>query len=156
MVSWAGATVTGASVCLVLAQFLFGIIILHVPTFVYKPWMVFIAYQVINFLSFFLNCFPHALPYLTTGSLYISLATFAVATIVLWAFSPEKAPPQDVFGKEGFVNMSGWENNAVNFFTGLLGVNWGFSCLDCCVHLSEESNTIPTSPFQYSLRTNQA
>ena len=139
MVAWTGATVTGASASLLASQFLFGIIILNVPSFIYKPWMGFVAFQVINFITFFLNCFARILPYLTTTSFYMSLAGFLTATIAILALSPKKASPADVFGIEGYVNMSGWESDAVNIFTGLLGVNWGFSCLDGCVHVSEES-----------------
>lgn len=77
-----------------------------------------------------------------------SFALHVIITIVLLVVSQEKASPVDVFGKGGYVNMSGLESNAANFFTGLLGVNWGFSCLDGCVHLSEESNiTPPTFSF---------
>ena len=129
--------------CLLVAQFLFGIITLNVPTFIYKPWMGFVAFQVINFVTFFLNCFSRILPCLTTTSFYMSLVGFLAATIAILALSPKKASPADVFGIKGYVNKSGWESDAVNIFTGLLGVNWGFSCLDGCVHVSEESKPPP-------------
>lgn len=153
MVSWAGATVTGASVCLVASQFVFGIIILNVPDFEYKPWMGFVVYQLINFLTFFLNCFSHVLRHLTTASFYISLFSFVAITIVILAVSPSKASPADVFGSGGYINMSGWHNEAVNVFTGLLAVNWGFSCLDGCVHVAEESKSyaLSVSVRQFSL-----
>ncbi|KAI5810273.1 amino acid/polyamine transporter I [Peziza echinospora] len=138
VVSWAGAMVTGASVCLIVSQMIFGIIILNIPGFVYKPWMGFVGYQIINFLTFFLNCWSRFLPYLTSASLYLSLFTFIITTITILAVSPTKAKAENVFGKGGYVNMSGWESDAVNVFTGLLGVNWGFSCLDACAHVSEE------------------
>ncbi|KAH8145159.1 uncharacterized protein LAJ45_10823 [Morchella importuna] len=50
--------------------------------------------------------------------------------------SPQKASVDSVF--RGFSNFSGWDSNAICFFTGLLGVNWGFSCLDACTHMAEE------------------
>ncbi|KAF8475840.1 amino acid/polyamine transporter I [Kalaharituber pfeilii] len=138
VVAWAGATVTGASCCLITSQFAFGIVILFKPDFGYKPWMGFVGYQILNFLTFFLNCYSHILPYLASTSLWLSLFSFVTVTITILAVSPQKADAADIFGKGGYVNMSGWESDALNVLTGLLGVNWGFSCLDGCVHLAEE------------------
>lgn len=139
VVAWAGATVTGASVCLLCSNFIFGLVILNNPTFEYKPWMGFVGYQVVNCLAFFLNCFSHILPLLTSASFHLSLTTFVAVTVTILAVSPAKADSGDVFGSGGYVNRSGWQSDAVNVFTGLLAVNWGFTCLDSCVHLAEES-----------------
>ena len=101
--------------------------------------MGFVGYQIVNFLVFFLNCYQRALPYLTSASLYFSLFTFVTVTVTILAVSPKKASPAEVLGAAGYVNMSGWDSDVMNFFTGMLGVNWGFSCLDSTVHVAEES-----------------
>jgi hypothetical protein len=36
---------------------------------------------------------------------------------------------EDRFVFTHYENMSGWESKGITFLTGLLGVNWGFSCL---------------------------
>ncbi|KAH0604526.1 uncharacterized protein H6S33_006903 [Morchella sextelata] len=136
VVSWAGAMITGASVSLVVGQGVVGIIILCRPEITYHPWMAVIGYQMINMLVFFLNCYSRILPNLSKASFYISLFSFLVITLSILIASPQKASIDSVF--RGFSNFSGWDSNAICFFTGLLGVNWGFSCLDACTHMAEE------------------
>lgn len=98
--------------------------------------MAVVGYQVANTLIFFLNCYSRILPGLTKASLYISLVSVTAITIAILVASPQKAPAKSVF--LSFTNNSGWESDAICFFTGLLGVNWGFSCLDACTHMAEE------------------
>ena len=134
--AWAGATVTGASVALVIGQGVVGLIILNNPDIVYQPWQGFVAYQISNFLVFFLNCHAKLLPGLSTASLYTSLISMVVITITVLAASPAKQGADFVFAS--FVNDSGWDSPFICFMTGILGVNWGFSCLDAVAHVSEE------------------
>ncbi|KAI5788309.1 amino acid/polyamine transporter I [Geopyxis carbonaria] len=136
VVSWAGAMITGASVSLVLGQGIVGMIILGNPNIVYERWMGFVAYQICNVLIFFLNCYDRWLPGLSKASLYISLLSMVIITISVLAVSPTKQPAEWVW--KGYTNNSGWKSEGINFITGLLGVNWGFSCLDACTHLAEE------------------
>lgn len=98
--------------------------------------MAVVGYQVANFLIFFLNCYSRILPGLTKASLYISLISFTAITLAILIASPQKATAKSVF--RSYTNHSGWESDVICFFTGLLGVNWGFSCLDACTHMAEE------------------
>ncbi|PWW74658.1 amino acid transporter [Tuber magnatum] len=134
--AWAGAMITGASVALVIGQGVVGIIILCRPEIVYEQWMGFVGYQIANILVFFLNCSNRFLPGLNKTSLYISLASFLTITLAVLIASPKKASADAVFGT--YTNSSGWDNDVVAWILGLLGVNWGFSCLDACVHMAEE------------------
>lgn len=98
--------------------------------------MAVVGYQVANILIFFLNCFSSFLPGLNKASLYISLLSVSAITLAVLIASPRKASVDLVF--RTYTNGSGWNSDAINFFTGLLGVNWGFSCLDACTHMAEE------------------
>lgn len=98
--------------------------------------MAVVGYQAANTLIFFLNCYSRILPGLNKTSLYVSLISFTVITLAILIASPQKAPAKSVF--RGFTNDSGWGSDTICFFTGLLGVNWGFSCLDACTHMAEE------------------
>ncbi|KAL7268542.1 hypothetical protein RUND412_008831 [Rhizina undulata] len=136
VVAWAGAMITGASVSLVIGQSVVALIVLAKPEIVYQPWMGFVGYQIANFLIFVFNCFERILPALSTGSLYFSIMSFVVITITVLAVSPTKRSSKEVWAT--LTNDSGWSNNGVSFITGLLGINWGFSCLDACTHMAEE------------------
>jgi choline transport protein len=70
------------------------------------------------------------------ASLYFSLLSFFTITLAVLIASPKKASSDSVW--RSFTNSSGWQSDAIAWFTGLLGVNWGFSCLDSCTHMAEE------------------
>ncbi|KAL7272766.1 hypothetical protein RUND412_004413 [Rhizina undulata] len=136
VVAWAGAMITGASVSLMTGQIAVELIILAKPEVVYQPWMGFVSYQIANISIFVINYFEKILPMLSTGSLYFSLMSFVVITITVLVVSPTKRGSQEIWAT--FTNDSGWSNDGVGLITGLLGVNWGFSCLNACTHMAEE------------------
>lgn len=134
--SWAGAMVTGASVSLVIGQSVVGMYILKNPDTVYDTWMGFVAYQIANVVIFFFNCYDKLLPKFSSISLYTSLISFLAISISCLAASPQKQPAKFVF--LGFENSTGWDSNFVAFVTSVIGVAWGFSCLDAATHMAEE------------------
>jgi choline transport protein len=97
---------------------------------------VIIAYELINFLAFFLNCYGRILPALATCTLYISLVSFAVILITVPAKAPTHESAKFVFAT--FINSTGWSQNGIAFIVGLINCNWAFACLDCATHLAEE------------------
>jgi choline transport protein len=103
---------------------------------VIAPYHVVIAYQIINFLSFFFNCYGRMLPALATCTLYISLVSFAVILITVPAKAPTHQSAKFVFAT--FINATGWPQNGIAFIVGLINCNWAFACLDCATHMAEE------------------
>ncbi|CAE6469733.1 unnamed protein product [Rhizoctonia solani] len=133
---WAGAVFTSASVCLSLGSSLVGMYVLGHPEIVIQPWMIFVAYQLINLFAFALNCSGRLLPKISTLSLYISLISCFIITIAVPAASRTKQSAKFVFAT--FSNETGWENNVIAFIVGLINPNWSFACLDVSTHLAEE------------------
>jgi choline transport protein len=107
--------------------------------------MVFVGYQVVNILGFFMNCYGKALPYISTATLWISLTSFVVILITVPATADTHQDAKFVFAT--FVNNTGWQQNGIAFIVGLINTNWAFACLDCATHLAEEvshpERTIP-------------
>lgn len=135
MLSWASSLCIVASGTLLVPQMIIGMYMLHRPDFVYQRWMGFVGYQLTNFVIFFFNTVERFLPTLSRASMTWSMVSIIVIFIAILAKAPVKQSASFVF--TDFVNMSGW-NNVVAAFTGCIGVNWGYSCLDACAHMAEE------------------
>lgn len=136
MVSWVASVFTTASVTLVIPQMAAGMMTLSNPDLAIKPWMVFIGFQVTNLAIFGFNCFSRILPFISQCVLFMSLCAITVVFVSVLAASPTYRPASFVFAT--FVNKSGWSAVPIAVFTGALGINWGFSCLDAVTHLAEE------------------
>ncbi|KXJ89478.1 amino acid/polyamine transporter I, partial [Microdochium bolleyi] len=135
IVSWLAAVATGASACLSVPVGVCGIITLLNPDFVYKKWMGFVGYQLLNIVTVLLASFEHLLPRISKVMLLFSCATIGAVFITLFAMSSTKATPKDFFTTT--VNISGWPDG-IAFIMGMNGANWSFSCLDVATHLAEE------------------
>ncbi|KAI8712462.1 hypothetical protein NCS52_01344500 [Fusarium sp. LHS14.1] len=135
VISWLAAVVTGASACLSVTTGACAIISLLDPNFVYKRWMGFVGFQLLNIITVFCASFEHALPKISKIMLLFSCLTIAVIFITLFAMSDEHASAKDYFTTS--VNVSGWPKG-VAFIIGMNGANWSFSCLDVATHLAEE------------------
>ncbi|KAH6975119.1 amino acid/polyamine transporter I [Ilyonectria sp. MPI-CAGE-AT-0026] len=135
MISWLAAVATGASACLSVPVGVCSIITLLDPTFVYKRWMGFVGFQILNLLTLGCATFEHALPRISKIMLLFSCLTIGVIFITLFAMSDGHVSAKDFFVTP--VNISGWQNG-VAFIIGLNGANWSFSCLDVATHLAEE------------------
>ena len=101
-----------------------------------ERWMVFVAYQLFNFVAYLFNCYGKTLPALGNLFLYVSLVSFITITITVLAKASPKREAKFVFAN--FVNNTGWESGAIAFIVGLINPNWSFSCLDSATHLAEE------------------
>lgn len=137
--AWAGSVFSSASVSVSIAQTICGMYALNAgPDFVVEKWMVFVTFQLTNFITFLFNCYGKALPSIAKAALYISLASYFVITItVLACSSGSYQTPHFVFVQ--FDNQTGWSSSAIAFITGLINPNWCFSCLDCATHMAEEA-----------------
>lgn len=135
IVSWLAAVATGASACLSVPVGVCSIISLLSPGFVYKKWMGFVGYQILNIITVLLASFEHALPKISRLMLLFSCTTIGIVFITLFAMSSTKTTAKDFFVNT--VNVSGWPNG-IAFIMGMNGANWSFSCLDVATHLAEE------------------
>ncbi|KAH8883545.1 amino acid transporter [Thozetella sp. PMI_491] len=135
LLAWASAMCITASGTLILPQMILGMYSLRDPNFVYQPWMGFVGFQITNIVIFFFNTVERFLPYFSRASMAWSVASLVIIFVAVLAASPMKQPASFVF--TDFVNFSGW-NDALAVLTGLVGVNWGYSCLDACCHMAEE------------------
>ena len=98
--------------------------------------MVFVAYEIFNFVAYLFNCYGKTLPLIGTFFLFVSLVSMVTITITVLAVSAPKKSAKFVFAT--FVNNTGWESNFMAFVVGLINPNWSFSCLDSATHLAEE------------------
>ncbi|KAI9848617.1 MAG: hypothetical protein M1838_000489 [Thelocarpon superellum] len=134
--AWAGAVFTSAAVALAVGSAGVGCYQLTHPDLVIQPWMVVVAYQLVNGFSYFFNCYGKVLPAIASTSLWVSLISFAVILITVPAAAPTHQSAQYVFAN--FVNNTGWQQNGIAFIVGLINTNWAFACLDCATHMAEE------------------
>ncbi|KAF9878887.1 hypothetical protein CkaCkLH20_03787 [Colletotrichum karsti] len=135
VISWLAAVATGSSACLSVPVGICGIITLLDPNFVYKRWMGFVGFQLLNLVTVFGASFEQALPKISKAMLLFSCTTIGVIFITLFAMSKEHASAKAFFVTQ--INISGWQNG-IAFIIGMNGANWSFSCLDVATHLAEE------------------
>lgn len=138
--AWAGSVFSSTSVSLSIAQTILGMYaIMQGTDFVVKKWMVFVTFQLVNFVTFLFNCYGKILPAIAKTALYVSLLSYLVITItVLAKSSGHYQSPHFVFVE--FDNQTGWSSSAIAFICGLINPNWCFSCLDCATHMAEEAH----------------
>ncbi|MCJ1430275.1 hypothetical protein MMC29_008192, partial [Sticta canariensis] len=135
--AWAGSIFTSASVSIAVGTAGVGCWQLsHDPDFTFKPWNIFVGYQVVNAFAFLFNCYGKVLPKIAHTTLYTSLVSFLVILIVVPAKAPSHQDAHFVFAN--FVNETGWKQSGIAFIVGLVNTNWAFACLDCATHLAEE------------------
>lgn len=103
---------------------------------VIERWMVFVAYQFVNIICFFFNCYGKTLPVVATVALWTSLISWFVTLVTVPATAPTHQHAEFVFAT--FINNTGWKEGGIAFIVGLVNTNWGFACLDCATHLAEE------------------
>lgn len=134
--AWAGSIFTSASVSIAVGTAGVGCWQLSHPDFAFKPWHIFVGYQVANAFAFLFNCYGKILPAIAHTTLYTSLVSFLVILIVVPAKAPSHQDAHFVFAN--FVNETGWKQNGIAFIVGLINTNWAFACLDCATHMAEE------------------
>lgn len=136
IVSWAGVVVNCASGSLAIPQMAIGMILLRNPNMTFHPWMLFLGYQLTNICLFFFNLFERLLPKFSMLGLIWSVFSLVIIFIAVLAAAPTHQSADFVF--TDFVNLSGWNSQGITYLTGMLGANWGFSCLDAVTHMAEE------------------
>lgn len=77
----------------------------------YKPWHIFVGYQVVNAFAFLFNCYGKVLPAIAHTTLYTSLVSFFVTLVVVPARAPSHQDAHFVFAN--FVNATGWKQNGI-------------------------------------------
>nr|AQV04231.1 SwnT [Slafractonia leguminicola] len=135
MTSWIAAIIMSASASLSVMLSISALITLLDPTFVYKRWMGFVGFQLLNLVTLFGACFKYAQPKISKGMLLMNCTTMVVVFITLFSMSRSHASATSFFTR--IVNVSGWRDG-IAFIIGLNGPNWSFSCLDVATHLAEE------------------
>jgi choline transport protein len=134
-ISWASTICGCASVLISVADMAGSMYTMRNPGAQTHPWNILVTYQIINLVMFVMNCCESILPKMSRFWLTIAIATALIVFIAILARAPVKQPGPYVFA--GFTNYTGW-NDGLAYFTGLLGVNWGFSCSDAVTHMAEE------------------
>ncbi|KAM5356546.1 hypothetical protein ACJ41O_003192 [Fusarium nematophilum] len=135
-IAWVGALFASSSVALGVGGLALGCIRLVHPDFVIKPWMNFVAYQIVNLFSALFNISSTALPTVTFVTLWTSIISLAVIAITVPSKSEHHQSARFVFTE--FINRTGWRSDGIAFAVGLINCNWAFSGLDCAVHMAEE------------------
>lgn len=136
---WAGSVFTSASVTISIATALVGMYVLGSgdPDKTVETWQVFVTYEIANLLLVVFNLWERPLPAICKASLYVSLVSFVVITIVVLAKSSGHYQTAHFVFVE-FSNGTGWSSSGIAFIVGLINPNWSFSCLDAATHMAEE------------------
>lgn len=137
ILSWASVICTGASAVSGMTNTIFAIVGLTYPDFNYQPWMGFLLFQAFNWAGVAMVFYERIIPVMSNTFVAVSLVTTITMIICLVAPNSRKASAAQVFGADGYFNLSGW-SDGVAFLVGISGINWGFSCLDAATHLAEE------------------
>jgi choline transport protein len=135
MTSWIAAIILSASATLSVILGIVSLVVLLEPSFVYRRWMGFIGFQVLNLVTLFGACFKYGQPKISKYMLVFNCATIFVLFVTLFAMARERATADAIFVRT--TNATGWPNGLA-WMLGLNGINWSYSCLDIATHLAEE------------------
>ncbi|RSL60532.1 hypothetical protein CEP53_005422 [Fusarium sp. AF-6] len=144
-IGWAGSLFTCASIALGVGGLIMGCIQMAHPSLVIKPWMNFVAYQVVHLVYALFNISSTALPGVTFFTLWTSIISFLVIILTVPCKADTHQSAKFVFSQ--FVNNTGWPSDGIAYIVGLINCNWAFNGLDCATHMAEEvlnpERTIP-------------
>ncbi|CAG8430174.1 unnamed protein product [Penicillium salamii] len=120
---------TTASTNLIYATTVMALIALYHDDLVVKPWMTFVAYQILNIFTSGIVMFGNRfIPLINKFSLiYLQLAWF-ITMVVVAASAPVHNDSKFVF--RTWINNTGWENNVICFITGLVNPLYSLGGLD--------------------------
>lgn len=113
-----------------------------------------VAYEVINFFAFLLNCIGQVVPKVATTTLYISLISFAVILITVPTVPPPTSTHETtklVFPNFGHSTV--WPAGGMDFVVGLINLDGIFTSLDSIMHLSTCSGRSIFRPVLFSFVT---
>jgi amino acid transporter len=121
-----------------------GLVVLRYENYHFERWHGTLIYWAILLLAFLVNTVGiRAMPMIENGILVFHVATFFTVLVPLVVLSPHKSA-EYVFTT--FENSSGWENDGVAWFLGLLSAAYVLVGYDGACHLS-----MPTTPSAESL-----
>ncbi|WZH50407.1 amino acid/polyamine transporter I [Fusarium acuminatum] len=135
LISWASALCVTASIDLIVTQTVLGMATMAHPSFVPKPWITFVGYQLVNLLAFGFNFFERCLPWCSKALLIYTPSILFAIFVALLAGDSHKQPAVAFF--IDIKNISGWPTGLA-FLIGLNTSAWSFSCLDAVTHLADE------------------
>ncbi|KAJ4039208.1 hypothetical protein NW756_009678 [Fusarium oxysporum] len=135
LISWASGLCVTASVDLIVAQIILGMVASAHPSFIVKPWITFIGYQLVNLLAFGFNFFEQCLPWCSKALLIYTPSMIFAIFVSLLAGDSHKQSASTFF--VDLKNVSGWPAG-VAFLIGFNPSAWSFSCLDSITHLADE------------------
>ncbi|KAJ5936177.1 hypothetical protein N7454_005475 [Penicillium verhagenii] len=128
---------TTASTNLIYGSTVMGLIALYHDDLVVKPWMTFVAYQILNIITSGIVMFGNRfIPAINKFSLlYLQLAWF-ITMVTVAAAAPAHNDSKFVFAT--WMNKTGWDNNVMCFITGLVNPLYALGGLDGISHITEE------------------
>ncbi|KAL3444828.1 amino acid transporter [Aspergillus insuetus] len=125
-----------ASAAFLGATMIQGLVVLQYENYHFERWHGTLIYWAILLLAFLVNTVGiRAMPMIENGILVFHVATFFAVLIPLVVLSSHKSADY-VFAT--FENSSGWENDGVAWFLGLLSAAYVLVGYDGACHLSEE------------------
>ncbi|KAJ6006654.1 hypothetical protein N7451_004598 [Penicillium sp. IBT 35674x] len=132
-----GWVFTTASTNLIYASTVMALIALYHDDLVVKPWMTFVAYQILNIFTSGIVMFGNRfIPAINKFSLlYLQLAWF-ITMVTVAAAAPAHNDSKFVFAT--WMNNTGWDNNVMCFITGLVNPLYALGGLDGIAHITEE------------------
>jgi choline transport protein len=114
--AWVFAT---SSTCAILGNSLVQMYLVNHPDVEWHAWMVFIAFQLLNWLGCAMVCFGNRLlPLLNSIGSFIVVGGVLSSIIVLAVMPTQHSTNELVWST--FVNNTGWHNNGLVFIMGML------------------------------------
>ncbi|KAI8812198.1 amino acid/polyamine transporter I [Cladochytrium replicatum] len=126
-----------ASVCVLIAQGIQGLVILSQDTSPYNSYLIFGVAHAVNVYGALANVFGVSImPLVDKLGLYFSIILFLAYLIIIPTVGGIKNSAAFVFTE--FINQTGWDSSAVVFLTGIINACYGMAYIDAAAHLAEE------------------
>ncbi|KAI1359948.1 amino acid/polyamine transporter I [Xylaria arbuscula] len=114
-----------------------GQVVLNYESYEPQRWQGTLIYWAVLLIALPINIFgQRILPWIETLSMILHVGLFFVLLIAMLVLSPAKQSAEAVFAT--FENNSGWQNDGVAWFIGLLSSSYVLAGYDAATHLSEE------------------
>ncbi|KAI9668573.1 MAG: hypothetical protein M1831_001012 [Alyxoria varia] len=128
---------SASSIASILGNELVAMYLLRNPGVEWQAWHVFIAFQLLNWISCAIVVFGNSLlPLINKISLYLTTAGLIISIICLAALPEKRASNRDVW--VNYSNETGGWNDGLCFLIGLLNAAFAVGVPDCISHLAEE------------------
>ncbi|KAF7122790.1 hypothetical protein CNMCM5793_000900 [Aspergillus hiratsukae] len=132
--AWVFAT---SSTCAILGNALVEMYLVGHPDVEWKAWMVFVAFQVLNWIGcLIVSCGNKFLPALNVMGSFVVCAGVLISIVTLAVMPKTHATSEFVWST--FINETGWSSSGLVFIMGLLNGAYAIGTVDCTTHLAEE------------------